>query len=98
VLNEEPGGRGALKPEDVVLIAGAGAAVAEAHREKFLTVGVTNRAQVARSRRPTMWSSLSKRDRFGHLEGASFAFHDLCASPPPGEHDLDKDMARGSSE
>jgi 2-polyprenyl-3-methyl-5-hydroxy-6-metoxy-1,4-benzoquinol methylase len=28
------------------------------------------------------------RDRFGHLEGASFAFHDLCASPPPGEHDL----------
>jgi mannose-1-phosphate guanylyltransferase / phosphomannomutase len=48
VLNEEPGGRGPLKPDDVVLIPGAGAAVAEAHREKFLTVGVTNRAQVAR--------------------------------------------------
>jgi histidinol-phosphate phosphatase family protein len=48
VLNEEPGGRGALKPDDVVLIPGAGAAVAETHRKKFLTVAITNRAQVAR--------------------------------------------------
>jgi mannose-1-phosphate guanylyltransferase / phosphomannomutase len=48
VLNEEPGPRGALKPDDVVLIAGAGAAVAAAHASGFVTVAITNRAQVAR--------------------------------------------------
>ena len=48
VLNEEPGPRGALKPDDVRLIAGSGAAVADAHRAGFLTVAITNRPQVAR--------------------------------------------------
>jgi mannose-1-phosphate guanylyltransferase/phosphomannomutase len=48
VLNEEPGPRGALKPDDVALIPGAGAAVADAHANGFMTVAITNRAQVAR--------------------------------------------------
>ncbi len=48
VLNEEPGPQGALKPEDVALIPGAGAAVADAHGSEFVTVAVTNRPQVAR--------------------------------------------------
>ena len=48
VLNEEPGPRGALKPDDVALIPGAGAAVADAHASGFVTVAITNRAQVAR--------------------------------------------------
>ncbi|HEY1545285.1 MAG TPA: HAD-IIIA family hydrolase [Xanthobacteraceae bacterium] len=48
VLNEEPGTLGALKPDDVRLIAGAGAAVAQAHAARMLTVAVTNRPQVAR--------------------------------------------------
>src|SRR4030088_2088401 len=48
VLNEEPGPRGALKPDDVALIPGAGAAVPDAHASGFVTVAITNRAQVAR--------------------------------------------------
>ncbi len=48
VLNEEPGTLGALKPDDVRLIAGAGSAVADAHDGGFLTVAITNRPQVAR--------------------------------------------------
>jgi len=48
VLNEEPGLQGVLKPEDVALVPGAGAAVAEARSARFLAVGITNRPQVAR--------------------------------------------------
>ena len=48
VLNEEPGTRGALKPDDVTLIPGAGAAVADAHKAGLVTIAVTNRPQVAR--------------------------------------------------
>lgn len=48
VLNEEPGLMGALKPDDVRLIPGAGKAVAQAHKSGFVTVAITNRPQVAR--------------------------------------------------
>ena len=48
VLNEEPGTLGALKPDDVRLIAGAGTAVAQAHAARLFTVAITNRPQVAR--------------------------------------------------
>ena len=48
VLNEEPGTLGALKPDDVTLVPGAGTAVAQAHTAGFLTVAITNRPQVAR--------------------------------------------------
>jgi mannose-1-phosphate guanylyltransferase / phosphomannomutase len=48
VLNEEPGTLGALKPDDVRLIAGAGKAVAQAHAARMFTVAITNRPQVAR--------------------------------------------------
>jgi histidinol-phosphate phosphatase family protein len=48
VLNEEPGTQGALRPDDVRLVAGAGAAVADARGGGFLTVAITNRPQVAR--------------------------------------------------
>lgn len=48
VLNEEPGVRGALKPDDVVLVPGAADAVAQAHEAGYLTVAITNRPQVAR--------------------------------------------------
>jgi histidinol-phosphate phosphatase family protein len=48
VLNEEPGTLGALAPDDVRLVAGAGAAVAAAHDARLLTVAITNRPQVAR--------------------------------------------------
>jgi histidinol-phosphate phosphatase family protein len=48
VLNEEPGTLGALKPDDVRLVAGAGAAVAQAHAARMFTVAITNRPQVAR--------------------------------------------------
>ncbi len=48
VLNEEPGTLGALKPDDVRLIAGAGAAVAQTHAARMFTVAITNRPQVAR--------------------------------------------------
>jgi mannose-1-phosphate guanylyltransferase / phosphomannomutase len=48
VLNHEPGVQGALAPDDVTLIPGAGAAVAEARSGRLLCVGITNRPQVAR--------------------------------------------------
>jgi histidinol-phosphate phosphatase family protein len=48
VLNEEPGTQGALKPDDVKLIPGAGTAVADTHKAGLVTVAVTNRPQVAR--------------------------------------------------
>src|SRR5262249_38150590 len=48
VLNEEPGTLGALAPDDVRLIAGAGAAVAQTHAARLFTVAITNRPQVAR--------------------------------------------------
>jgi mannose-1-phosphate guanylyltransferase / phosphomannomutase len=48
VLNEEPGTLGALKPDDVRLVADAGAAVAQAHAARMFTVAITNRPQVAR--------------------------------------------------
>jgi len=48
VLNQEPGGDGVLKPEDVVLLPGAGEAVKAARDAGFLAVMITNRAQVAR--------------------------------------------------
>ncbi len=48
VLNEEPGPQGALRPDDVALVPGAGGAVAEARSARFFTVGITNRPQVAR--------------------------------------------------
>jgi histidinol-phosphate phosphatase family protein len=48
VLNEEPGTQGALKPDDVKLIPGAGAAVAETRAARVLAVAITNRPQVAR--------------------------------------------------
>jgi histidinol-phosphate phosphatase family protein len=48
VLNEEPGTLGALKPDDVRLVPGAGAAVAAAHDAQLLAVAITNRPQVAR--------------------------------------------------
>jgi histidinol-phosphate phosphatase family protein len=48
VLNEEPGTQGALNPDDVALIPGAGAAVAQARRGGRLAIAITNRPQVAR--------------------------------------------------
>jgi mannose-1-phosphate guanylyltransferase/phosphomannomutase len=48
VLNEEPGTLGALKPDDVRLVPGAGAAVAATHDAQLLAVAITNRPQVAR--------------------------------------------------
>ncbi|HUI96066.1 MAG TPA: HAD-IIIA family hydrolase [Xanthobacteraceae bacterium] len=48
VLNEEPGTQGALRADDVRLVAGAGTAVAAARGGGFLTVAITNRPQVAR--------------------------------------------------
>lgn len=48
VLNEEPGGDGVLGPGDVRLIPGAGEAVRKAREAGYLTVIVTNRAQVAK--------------------------------------------------
>ena len=48
VLNEEPGDRGAVTPDDVKVIAGAGAAVRRAREANRLTVAVTNRPQVAK--------------------------------------------------
>jgi dTDP-glucose pyrophosphorylase len=50
VLNEEPGLQGVLKPEDVALIPGAGAAVAEA-RNHQPPAGRARRHHVRRSRR-----------------------------------------------
>ena len=48
VLNEEPGSQGVLTANDVVLIPGAGTAVARARGAGLLTVAVTNRPQVAK--------------------------------------------------
>jgi mannose-1-phosphate guanylyltransferase / phosphomannomutase len=48
VLNEEPGTLGALKPDDVRLVDGAGRAVADVHAAGQLAVAITNRPQVAR--------------------------------------------------
>jgi mannose-1-phosphate guanylyltransferase/phosphomannomutase len=48
VLNEEPGDPGVIRPDDIRLIPGAGGAVCTARTAGFLTVAVTNRAQVAR--------------------------------------------------
>jgi len=48
VLNREPGANGVVKPDDIVLLPGAGAAIAAAKQAGFLAIGVTNRAQVAK--------------------------------------------------
>jgi len=48
VLNEEPGDPGIVRPDQVKLIPGAGAAVARARAAGLLTVAVTNRPQVAK--------------------------------------------------
>jgi mannose-1-phosphate guanylyltransferase / phosphomannomutase len=48
VLNEEPGLQGAITPNDVRIIPGAGAAVARAREAARLTIAVTNRPQVAK--------------------------------------------------
>ena len=48
VLNEEPGNPGVISPDGVVPIPGAGRAIGAARAAGFLTVAVTNRAQVAR--------------------------------------------------
>lgn len=48
VLNEEPGLHGAVTPDDVKVIPGAGAALRRARNSGRLTIGVTNRPQVAK--------------------------------------------------
>jgi histidinol-phosphate phosphatase family protein len=48
VLNEEPGSRGAVSPDDVKTISGAGAAVARAREAGRLAIAITNRPQVAK--------------------------------------------------
>jgi mannose-1-phosphate guanylyltransferase / phosphomannomutase len=48
VLNREPGNPGVVRPDDVMLIPGAGAAVSTARAAGFLPIAITNRAQVAR--------------------------------------------------
>jgi mannose-1-phosphate guanylyltransferase / phosphomannomutase len=48
VLNKEPGNPGVVRADDVVLLPGAGAAVAAARNAGYLPVAITNRAQVAR--------------------------------------------------
>jgi histidinol-phosphate phosphatase family protein len=48
VLNQEPGVQGALKPDDMQLIGGAGGAVCRAHEAGMLTIAVTNRPQIAK--------------------------------------------------
>ena len=45
---KSPACRASSRPDDVTLVPGAGAAVAEARNGRFLTVGITNRPQVAR--------------------------------------------------
>jgi mannose-1-phosphate guanylyltransferase / phosphomannomutase len=48
VLNEEPGVQGAVTPDDVTAVPGASAAVRRAREAGRLTVGITNRPQVAK--------------------------------------------------
>jgi mannose-1-phosphate guanylyltransferase / phosphomannomutase len=48
VLNVEPGNPGVVRPDDVMLIPGAGTAVSTARAAGFLAIAITNRAQVAR--------------------------------------------------
>src|SRR3974390_2485728 len=48
VLNEEPGDPGVVRPDQVKLIPGAGAAVARARGAGLFAVAVTNRPQVAK--------------------------------------------------
>lgn len=48
VLNEERPPKGALRPDDVILVPGAADAVRRARAEGYLTVAITNRPQVAR--------------------------------------------------
>jgi histidinol-phosphate phosphatase family protein len=48
VLNEEPGLQGAVIPDNVKVIPGAGAALRRAREEGRLTVAITNRPQVAK--------------------------------------------------
>jgi mannose-1-phosphate guanylyltransferase / phosphomannomutase len=48
VLNVEPGNPGVVRPDDVVLMPGAGGAVGTAREAGLLAIAITNRAQVAR--------------------------------------------------
>jgi len=48
VLNREPGGHGVLSPDDVVLLPGAAQALRLATEAGYLTIGVTNRPQLAK--------------------------------------------------
>ncbi|MDC7986594.1 HAD-IIIA family hydrolase, partial [Rhodoplanes sp. TEM] len=48
VLNHDPGPQGTLAPDDIVMVDGAGAALARARAAGFVIAAITNRAQVAR--------------------------------------------------
>lgn len=48
VLNHDPGPQGTLVPDDIVMVDGAGAALARARAAGFVIAAITNRAQVAR--------------------------------------------------
>jgi D,D-heptose 1,7-bisphosphate phosphatase len=48
VLNTDPGAIGVLRPEECVLLAGAGTALGVLNRAGILAIGITNRSQVAR--------------------------------------------------
>lgn len=48
VLNREPGGHGVLTPDAIVLLPGAAAAVRRVREAGVLTVGITNKPQVAK--------------------------------------------------
>lgn len=48
VLNAEPDGHGVLAPDAVTLLPGAAAAVRRAHDAEYVTIGVTNKPQVAK--------------------------------------------------
>ena len=88
VLNQDPGPHGALGPDDVVLVPGAGRAVARVNEAGYLAIGVTNRAQVARGRITLArlgeilgrLEMLLARDGGGVLDRIYFCPH----HPPPG--------------
>src|SRR5262249_11609186 len=48
VLNEERGGNGTIKPEEIVLLPGAADAVRRVHEAGHYTIAITNRPQVAK--------------------------------------------------
>src|SRR4051812_26965880 len=86
VLNQDPGPQGIVRLEDIVLVPGAGRAIAAAKRAGFVAVGITNRAGVAHGRitLPQLDTILTRLQSLLAADGAPLDKIYFCPHHPDG--------------